>query len=67
MDDYNRYGMIATGDEQKLARMVEIRAWFNNQWQLGQVAMNVIRHLTNKEKTMILPTGVEREYIQVLL
>ena len=30
-------------------------------------AMKVIRSLTKKEKAMILPTGVEREYIQVLL
>ena len=35
MEDYNRYVMIAAGDEQKLARMMEIRSWFNNQWQLG--------------------------------
>jgi len=67
MGDYNRYVMIAAGNAQKLARMVEIRSWFSNQWQLGQVAMKVISNMTSTEKAMILPTGVSRDYIQVLL
>ena len=67
MDDYNRYMMIAVGDERKLAKMVEIRSWFNNQWQLGQVMMKVISRLIGKEKATILSIGVEREYIHVIL
>jgi len=63
MGDYNRYVMIAAGNAQKLARMVEIRSWFSNQWQLGQVAMKVISNMTSTEKEMILPTGVSLDYI----
>ena len=63
MENYNRYVIIAVGDQQKLASMMEIRSWFNNQWELAQVSKNVLGHLTATEKAMIMPVGVQREHI----
>ena len=54
MEEYNRYMRIADGDPVKLARMLEIQSWFDNKDQLAATEA-------------ILPKGVAREYIELLL
>jgi hypothetical protein len=66
MEEYNRYVMIADGDPaMKLARMMEIQSWFDNQRQLATTVM--AKHQKQSEKVVIHPDGVPWEYIELLL
>ena len=67
MEEYNRYVRIADGDPVKLARMLEIQSWFDNQDQLAATATSMAKYLQQSEKAAILPEGVAREYIELLL
>ena len=67
MEEYNRYVRIAHGDHMKLARMLEIQSWFDNKDQLAAMAASMDKYLQQSKKTAILPEGVTREYIELLL
>ena len=67
MEEYNRYVRIADGDPMKLARMLEIQSWFDNKNQLAVTATSMAKYLQQSEKAAILPKGVTREYIELLL
>ena len=67
MEEYNRYVRIADGDPVKLARMLEIQSWFDNKDQLAATATSMAKYLQQSEKAAILPEGVAREYIELLL
>jgi len=58
---------ITYGDPVKLARMFEIQSWFDNKDQLAAMATSMGKYLQQSEKAMILPEGVAREYIELLL
>ena len=67
MEEYNRYVRIADGDHVKLARMLEIQSWFDNKDQLAAMVTSMAKYLQQSEKATILPEGVTREYIEMLL
>ena len=67
MEEYNRYVRIADGDPVKLARMLEIQSWFDNKDQLAATATSMAKYLQQSKKAVILPEGVTREYIELLL
>ena len=67
MEEYNRYVRIADGDPVKLARMLEIQSWFDNKDQLAAPATSMAKYLQLSEKAGIVPKGVAREYIELLL
>ena len=67
MEEYNRYMRITDGDPVKLARMLEIQSWFDNKDQLAATATSMAKYLQESEKAAILPKGVTREYIELLL
>ena len=67
MEEYNRYMRIADDDPMKLARMLEIQSWFDNKDQLAATATSKAKYLHQSEKVAILPEGVAREYIELLL
>ena len=67
MEEYNRYMRIADDDPVKLARMLEIQSWFDNKDQLTATATSMAKYLQQSEKAAILPEGVAREYIELLL
>ena len=67
MEEYNQYVRIADGDPVKLARMLEIQSWFDNKDQLAAMATSMAKYLQQSEKAAILPEGVAREYIELLL
>ena len=67
MEKYNRYARIADGDPVKLARMLEIQSWFDNKDQVAATATSMAKYLQQSEKVTILPKGVVREYIELLL
>ena len=67
MEEYNRYVRIADGDPVKLARMLEIQSWFDNKDQLAVTVTSMAKYLQQSEKAAILPKGVVREYIELLL
>ena len=67
MEEYNRYVRITDGDPVKLARMLEIQSWFDNKYQLAATATSMAKYLQQSEKVAILPEGVAREYIELLL
>ena len=67
MEEYNRYVRITDGDPMKLARMLEIQSWFDNKDQLAATATSMAKYLQQSEKAAILPKGVAREYIEMLL
>jgi hypothetical protein len=67
MEEYNRYVTIADGDPVKLARMMEIQSWFDNQRQLVATVMAMAKYLKKSEKAAIHPNGVARESIELLL
>ena len=67
MEEYNRYVRIADGDPVKLARMLEIQSWFDNKDQLAATATSMAKYLQQSEKAAILPEGLAREYIELLL
>ena len=67
MDEYNRYVRIADGDPVKLARMLEIQSWFDNEDQLAATGTSMAKYLQQSEKAVILPKGVAREYTKLLL
>ena len=67
MEEYNRYMRIADGDPLKLARMLEIQSWFDNKDQLAATVTSMAKYLQQSEKAAILPKGVVREYIELLL
>ena len=67
MEEYNRYVRIADSDPVKLARMLEIQSWFDNTDQLATTATTMAKYLQQSEKAAILPEGVAREYIELLL
>ena len=58
---------IADGDPVKLARMLEIRSWFDNKYQLAVMATSMGKYLQQSEKGAILLKGVAPEYIELLL
>ena len=58
---------IADGDPVKLARKLEIKSWFDNKDQLAATATSMAKYLQQSEKAVILPKGVAREYIELLL
>ena len=58
---------IADGDPVKLARMLEIQSWFDNKDQLAATTTSMAKYLQQSEKAAILPEGVAREYIEMLL
>ena len=67
MEEYNGYMRIADGDPVKLARMMEIRSWFDNKDQLAVMATSMAKYLQQSEKAAILRKGVAGEYIELLL
>ena len=67
MEEYNRYVRIEDGDPVKLARMLEIQSWFDNKDQLAAMAASMDKYLQQSKKAAILPEGVTREYIELLL
>ena len=67
MEEYNRYIRITYGDPLKLARMSEIQSWFDNKDQLAAMVTSMAKYLQQSEKAVILPEGVAREYIELLL
>ena len=67
MEEYNRYERIADGDPVMLARLLEIQSWFDNTDQLAATATSMAKYLQQSEKAAILPKGVAREYIELLL
>ena len=67
MEEYNRYMRIADGDPVKLARMLDIQSWFGNKDQLAVTATSMAKYLQQSKKVVILPKGVTREYIELLL
>ena len=67
MEEYNRYVRIADGDPVKLARMLEIQSWFDNKDQLAAMATSKAKYLQQSEKAVILPEGVARENMVLLL
>ena len=67
MEEYNQYVRIADVDPMKLARMLEIQSWFDNKDQLAATATSMAKYLQQSEKAAILPEGVTREYIELLL
>ena len=67
MEEYNRYVRIADGDPVKLARMLEIQSWFENKDQLAATATSIAKYVQQSKKVAILPKGVAREYIELLL
>ena len=58
---------IADGAPVKLARMLEIQSWFDNKDQLAATATSMAKYMQQSEKAAILPEGVAREYIALLL
>ena len=58
---------IADGDPVKLARMLEIQSWFDNKDQLAATTTSMAKYLQQSEKAAVLPKGVMREYIELLL
>ena len=58
---------ITDGNPVKLARMLEIQSWFDNKDQLAATATSMAKYLQQSEKAAILPKGVAREYIELLL
>ena len=67
MEEYNRYVRIVDGDPVKLARMLEIQSWFVTKDQLAATSTSMAKYLQQGEKAAILPKGVMREYIDLLL
>ena len=67
MEEYNRYVRIADGDPVKPARMLEIQSWFDNKDQLVARATSIAKYLQQSKKAAIVPKGVAREYIELLL
>ena len=67
MEEYNRYVRITDGNPVKLARMLEIQSWFDNKDQLEATLTSMAKYLQRSEKAAILPEGVAREYIELLL
>ena len=67
MEEYNRYVRIADSNPVKLARMLEIRSWFDNKDQLAATATSMAKYLQQSEKAAILSEGVAPEYIELLL
>ena len=67
MEEYNRCVRIADGDPVKLARMLEIQSWFDNKDQLAAMATFMAKYLQQSKKVVILPEGVARLYIELLL
>ena len=65
MEEYNRYLRIADSDPVKLARMLELQSWCDNKDQLAATSM--AKYLQQSEKAVILPEGVARKYIELLL
>ena len=58
---------ITDGDPVKLARMLEIQSWFDNKDQLAATPTSMAKYQQQSEKAAILPEGVAREYIELLL
>ena len=58
---------IAEGDPVKLAKMLEIQSWFDNKDQLAVTTTSMAEYLQESKKAVILPKGVAREYIELLL
>ena len=58
---------IADGDPVKLDRMLEIQSWFDNKDQLAATVTSMAKYLQQSEKGVILPEGVVREYIELVL
>ena len=67
MEEYNRYVRMVDGDPVKLARMLEIQSWFDNKDQLAATTTSMAKYLQQSKKAAILPKGVTREYIELLL
>ena len=67
MEEYNRYVRIADGDPMKLPRMLQIQSWFDNKDQLAATVTSIGKYLQQSEKAAILPEGVARVYIELLL
>ena len=67
MEEYSRYVRIVDGDPVKLARMLEIRSWYDNKDQLAATATSMAKYLQQSEKAAILLKGVTLEYIELLL
>ena len=65
----NAYFMeIAGGDQVKMARLMEIRSWFNNIRQLNWTAMATLREMTSREKKKLFPPPAQpRHDIEILL
>ena len=59
---------IAGGDQVKMARLMEIRSWFNNIRQLNWTAMATLREMTSREKKKLFPPPAQpRHKIEILL
>ena len=58
---------IVDSDPVKLATMLDTQFWFDNKDQLAATATSMAKYLQQSEKAAILPKGVMREYIELLL
>ena len=59
---------IAGGDQVKLARLREIRSWFDNTRQMSWTAMATLKNLTKKERAKLCPPPAQPIHkIEILL
>ena len=59
---------IAGGDQVKLARLMEIRSWFDNTRQMSWTAMATLKNLTKKERAKLCPPPAQPIHkIEILL
>ena len=59
---------IAGGDQVKMARLMEIRSWFNNIRQLNWTTMGTLREMTSWEKKKLFPLPAQpRHDIEILM
>ena len=63
-----RIRQIAGGDQVKLARLREIRSWFDNTRQMSWTAMATLKNLTKKERAKLCPPPAQPIHkIEILL
>ena len=59
---------IAGGDHVKMARLREIRSWFDNTRQMNWTTMATLKEMTKKERTkLFLPPAQPKHKIEILL
>ena len=59
---------FAGGDQVKMARLMEIRSWFDNTRQMNWTAMATLKNMTKKERTKLCPPPAQPiDKIEILL